>query len=341
MGNLQIMPMMYFQLNNVPLWKGGYQIIKVNHNITAGNIDTVFEGMRINRYAIPFGGDFVLTIKNDGSENGGSSTNDTSKTSNGGNTGGGNNSSSGGGSNIPDTFPRPDATLPYSSSVDFDASSISKVSPVICITPSHGPKTQKKEEWDWSTKLVLKMIEIFKSEPSKYKFKNGKPYYKNVQRCNKDGQNTGKGYSMRETKSIINKYGSDKVVSLAPHWNGGGGNYYATYIAPKGQVREDSLKFANAMKAVVDEYLDGPLKEIFVDEKMARPRTNSYANQIINIEEKKGGDGAPRVNCACILTENWFADWNKGKGKKLLYDHIDVIARLNCDGIKRYLDQLG
>jgi hypothetical protein len=55
LGNIQIMPLMYFQLNNIPLWKGGYQIKKVTHNITAGNFVTKFEGQRINKYAIPIG----------------------------------------------------------------------------------------------------------------------------------------------------------------------------------------------------------------------------------------------------------------------------------------------
>lgn len=53
MGNMEIMPMMLFQLNNIPLWRGAYQIIKVNHNISAGNINTSFEGLRMNKYAIP------------------------------------------------------------------------------------------------------------------------------------------------------------------------------------------------------------------------------------------------------------------------------------------------
>lgn len=53
MGNAQIMPLMYFQLNNIPLWKGGYQILKVRHEISAGDFKTTFDGVRINRNAIP------------------------------------------------------------------------------------------------------------------------------------------------------------------------------------------------------------------------------------------------------------------------------------------------
>lgn len=49
MGNVQIMPMTYFQLNNIPLFKGGYFIIHVEHNITKNGMTTSFEGVRINK----------------------------------------------------------------------------------------------------------------------------------------------------------------------------------------------------------------------------------------------------------------------------------------------------
>ena len=71
MGNMQITPLMYFQLNNVPLWKGAYTIIKVTHEITAGNINTNFEGVRINRYAIPFADSSVVTLMEGGERSGG------------------------------------------------------------------------------------------------------------------------------------------------------------------------------------------------------------------------------------------------------------------------------
>jgi len=54
MGNMMIMPPMYFQLNNVPLWKGAYMIKSVKHSITAGNMTTTFTGIRQNKYSIPF-----------------------------------------------------------------------------------------------------------------------------------------------------------------------------------------------------------------------------------------------------------------------------------------------
>jgi hypothetical protein len=53
MGCAQIQPLMYFQLNNIPLFRGAYQIINVEHNITPGDMTTKFKGVRINRTKIP------------------------------------------------------------------------------------------------------------------------------------------------------------------------------------------------------------------------------------------------------------------------------------------------
>jgi putative chitinase len=54
LGNAQILPMMYFQLNNIPMWKGAYMITRVEHNIKAGDMTTNFSGVRLNKNAIPF-----------------------------------------------------------------------------------------------------------------------------------------------------------------------------------------------------------------------------------------------------------------------------------------------
>ena len=53
MGCAQIQPLMYFQLNNIPMFRGAYQIIHVEHNITPGDMSTTFRGVRINRTKIP------------------------------------------------------------------------------------------------------------------------------------------------------------------------------------------------------------------------------------------------------------------------------------------------
>ena len=51
MGCAWIQPLMYFQLMNVPLFRGAYIIQKVNHTIQAGQMFTTFSGMRISRKA--------------------------------------------------------------------------------------------------------------------------------------------------------------------------------------------------------------------------------------------------------------------------------------------------
>lgn len=60
MGCAPISPMMYFQLNNIPMFKGAYLIYGVEHNLTAGNMVTKFKGNRVNKYALPFAkADFI------------------------------------------------------------------------------------------------------------------------------------------------------------------------------------------------------------------------------------------------------------------------------------------
>ena len=49
MGNAMIQPMMYFQLNNIPMFKGAYLINKVTHSITPHNMSTTFKGQRIKK----------------------------------------------------------------------------------------------------------------------------------------------------------------------------------------------------------------------------------------------------------------------------------------------------
>ena len=53
MGNAQIMPLTYFQLNNIPLFRGAYMIINIEHNIAAGEMTTKFTGVRMSRYDTP------------------------------------------------------------------------------------------------------------------------------------------------------------------------------------------------------------------------------------------------------------------------------------------------
>jgi hypothetical protein len=241
MGNAQIMPTMYFQLNNIPYWKGAYMIKKVNHSITAGNMSTSFEGIRVNRYAIPASDGAVAIHKTTGGE--------TSTTASGGTpSGGGTPSVTGpsGGVGGSDIVGNPNLTI--TDVIDFNGANITEMKPLICITPAHGPKSNKHLEWGWSTKVVDKMVSILKS----YKYKDGTPY--NVQRCNKGGNHTGKGYSMVETRNLVKKYGSKKVISLVPHWNGCGQKHYTALKGGKDDfTREDSIKLMECVCACAKE----------------------------------------------------------------------------------------
>lgn len=58
LGNAQICPLMYFQLMNIPMWRGTYMIYKVVHNMTPGNMITTFTGMKMSKYAKPFNSTF-------------------------------------------------------------------------------------------------------------------------------------------------------------------------------------------------------------------------------------------------------------------------------------------
>ena len=47
MGNVMIQPMMYFQLNNIPMFHGAYIITRVRHNIKPNYMSTNFTGTRV------------------------------------------------------------------------------------------------------------------------------------------------------------------------------------------------------------------------------------------------------------------------------------------------------
>lgn len=355
MGNTQILPLMYFQLNNIPFWKGAYMIKKVTHNITAGNMNTTFEGIRVNRYAIPISDGAVIISKKTGDETKDEETRPT----------------------LTDSAPTtgPDGQVPKSVDVsgnpnikikdviDFDESKISDKTPLICLTPAHGPKTQKRQEWEWSSKVVDKMVEILKKE----KYPNGEPYQ--VQRCNKGGAHTSTGYSLVETQNLVKKYGSSKVVSVVPHWNGCAGQRFAAIKGgTEDSIREDSVKLlecineeAKLVKAKKDTLaipvgmMDG---KCTVEHFPSREKTDKETGR--TYISHKSSDGATMLNCACALTENWFADYPKGcawsndekyadqengryktgRGWLMSREGIDTIAQLNANGIKRYIDSL-
>jgi hypothetical protein len=69
MGNAQIQPLMYFQLMNVPMFRGTYMIIKVEHNITQGNMTTVFTGMKMSKVQLPYTQYWFKTSEDKGDNN--------------------------------------------------------------------------------------------------------------------------------------------------------------------------------------------------------------------------------------------------------------------------------
>lgn len=62
MGCANIMPFMYFQLNNVPMFRGAYIIVGVSHNMTPGSMTTKFTGVRVCKNGLPFNSD-VFNIR--------------------------------------------------------------------------------------------------------------------------------------------------------------------------------------------------------------------------------------------------------------------------------------
>ena len=53
LGNAMIQPMMYFQLNNIPMFRGGYLINRTSHNIKPNHMTTTFKGVRVNKIMTP------------------------------------------------------------------------------------------------------------------------------------------------------------------------------------------------------------------------------------------------------------------------------------------------
>lgn len=62
MGCAPLLPMTYFQLNNIPMFKGAYTVIKVSHHIEAGDMATNFTGVRINKNKLPINKENVFDM---------------------------------------------------------------------------------------------------------------------------------------------------------------------------------------------------------------------------------------------------------------------------------------
>lgn len=65
MGCAWVQPLMNFQLNNVPMFKGTYLIQKVSHNISQGQMTTTFVGTRMANVSTPIVKDGLIVSSND------------------------------------------------------------------------------------------------------------------------------------------------------------------------------------------------------------------------------------------------------------------------------------
>ena len=52
-GCAQVQPLMYFQLLNMPMWRGTYMIYKVTHSMQPGMMATKFVGIKMSKYQAP------------------------------------------------------------------------------------------------------------------------------------------------------------------------------------------------------------------------------------------------------------------------------------------------
>lgn len=318
-GNMQIMPTMYFQLNNIPLWKGAYQIMKVTHNITAGNITTNFEGVKINKYAIPFAKPLLLNIDSE-------ITIDDNETLFGA-------------SAISSGFVPFEGTgnyndLPEYRHDDFRTAMIDEQHPLICLTPAHGPRTKKWLEWQWSTTIVNRVAD-------KLRHSIDNPWLKyNVHICNENGRNTTKnGYNMSETRSIVKYFGDNKVISVVPHWNAGEATYLAAIWYSKTNTYVKTPN-PNSYK----------LAECFIEasKNVNKPKTtmpdgamDGYrkVKELTELNEK-ATDGAIDLSCPCALIETWFGDYGCRKNN---FNWDNVLSACSNDKpgfIRNYKDKI-
>lgn len=72
MGCAWVQPMMYFVLLNVPMFRGSYQIYKVSHSITPGNMTTKFVGCRMSNVSNKLVQDVFINAEGDDTESIGS-----------------------------------------------------------------------------------------------------------------------------------------------------------------------------------------------------------------------------------------------------------------------------
>lgn len=329
MGNMQIFPPMYFQLNNIPLWKGAYLIQKVTHSIKPGDVTTTIVGYRQNKYAIPMSDAEITVDMNSRSTEVEDTTNtdaNTSTLSIGG---------IGGESyNEKNIKANPNKRLQYSDESDYNPTNITPQKPLICFTPAHSTVNgtiRKATENAWSAKLIDNYI-IPKLRQKK--FKDGTSYSNNIHRC-KTSNNPSGGYSLKETKELIEKYGSDCVISIVPHWNGlpakcnGKTNttgYFAVFYGKSfngtpWKLRRDAAIFGEYARAACQKLVDNrkSLKKLPIEKLPKSKDMINYVKQekdgmfcyLLPATNKENDKSDPGVglDCAHILTENFFPEY--------------------------------
>lgn len=63
MGCAQVQPLMYFQLLNIPMWRGTYMIYKVTHSMSPGTMTTKFIGVKMSRKQAPYATGYFSIVK--------------------------------------------------------------------------------------------------------------------------------------------------------------------------------------------------------------------------------------------------------------------------------------
>ena len=62
LGCMNIQPTLYYQLEHVPIFRGAYMILDVEHNITPNYMSTKFEGVRLLKFPVPFVTDYATNV---------------------------------------------------------------------------------------------------------------------------------------------------------------------------------------------------------------------------------------------------------------------------------------
>ena len=354
MGNIQIMPLMYFQLNNVPFWRGAYMIFKVSHSITPGNMVTTVTGTRINKYSLPLSDGAVLRSK---SKNG---------------AGSGSGSYGANGPNYQGQFVEDETYTPKSGvadTLDFDKTKVDATHPVICITPAYGPNmTDKTASWKISYDLVENHI-IKKLKTMTYK--DGRSF--NVQMCNKDGNHTNNTEClMSQTEGIIQEVGANAVISVVPRFSAGSSNYFKVFYGGKNAKginisTDESKKLADFFIAEVKEMITKQSNYKTMTDGMM---SNNQTSGVLSSGETKEKDYGPSLACASVVTFNWFDGYpsseicrkaltrtalekttgyktKKANGRYFISqgwldsnEGKEAIAQMHVNAIKKYVDSL-